>query len=176
MTYYPVPPPAQAYPPQYAVAARRTNGWGIAGFVVSLVAYLTCGLLSPIAALLSFIGVLRAPRGLAIAGLILSLPPILVWGALLTVGRPYAVTYFRVGLDGYAIQQYAGAHSGMVPRDSTWQQVVARAGGKSVDAWGQPLQYDVRSDTDFDIRSVGPDGVVNTYDDIAFSKFRDEMP
>src|ERR1043165_9168202 len=64
------PPGSAPYP---IVPQRRTNGLGIAGFVVSLVGIFTLGLLCPIGLLLSFIALFRAPRGFAIAGLIIGL-------------------------------------------------------------------------------------------------------
>lgn len=57
--YYP-PPPAE-------------NGVGLAGFIVSLVGFLTCGCISPLGLFLSLIGACFAPRGFAIAGIVLGL-------------------------------------------------------------------------------------------------------
>jgi Na+-driven multidrug efflux pump len=53
------------------VQPAPSNGLGIAGFVVSLVGLIPCGLLCPLGALLSLIAVFRQPRGFAIAGLII---------------------------------------------------------------------------------------------------------
>ena len=50
------------------VQPAPTNGLGIAGFIVSLVGFLSCGLLSPIGFLLSLVGLTKQPRGFAIAG------------------------------------------------------------------------------------------------------------
>jgi len=48
-----------------------SNGLGTAGFVLSLIGFITCGLLCPLGFLLSLFGMLKPPRGLAIAGTIL---------------------------------------------------------------------------------------------------------
>jgi hypothetical protein len=162
--------------PAYAVAPRRSNGWGIAGFVASLVSVLTCGLLSPISALLSFIGVFKAPRGLAVTGLVLSLFQMAVWGVGAVVLGPMAISGYHVGRGAVAIAQYATAHNGAVPSSSGWQQVVTSAGGKVSDYWGRPLRYERISDTEFDLASDGADGVPDTSDDIAYSKFKGELP
>ena len=53
------------------VQPAPTNGLGIAGFIVSLVGFLSCGLLSPIGFLLSLVGLTKQPRGFAIAGAII---------------------------------------------------------------------------------------------------------
>ncbi|HMN40185.1 MAG TPA: hypothetical protein PKE29_05020 [Phycisphaerales bacterium] len=51
-----------------------TNGLGTAGFIVSLVGLMgTCGVLSPLGMVFSFIALFKRPRGLAIAGFILGL-------------------------------------------------------------------------------------------------------
>lgn len=46
---------------------------GIAGFVLSLLGLVSCGLLSPIGLILSWIGMYREPKGLAIAGFVMGL-------------------------------------------------------------------------------------------------------
>lgn len=50
-----------------------TNGIGLAGFIISLIGFLTCGCLSPLGLFLSFVGLLRPPRGFGLAGVILGL-------------------------------------------------------------------------------------------------------
>lgn len=47
------------------------NSLGVAGLIVSIAGFFTCGMLSPIGLLLSLVGLLKAPRGAAIAGSIL---------------------------------------------------------------------------------------------------------
>ncbi len=55
------------------VQQQPTNGLGVGGFVTSLVSLVfTCGLLSPISLILCFIAIFKKPRGLAIAGLVIS--------------------------------------------------------------------------------------------------------
>ncbi len=58
--------------PQYHQSAGSgTNGFGLAGFIISLVSVLTFFLLSPVGLILSIIGLRKAPRGLAIAGVVI---------------------------------------------------------------------------------------------------------
>ena len=54
------------------VQQAPSNNLGLAGFITSLVSLLSCGLLSPISLILSFIGLFKRPRGFAIAGTIIS--------------------------------------------------------------------------------------------------------
>jgi len=67
----------------------KSNRIGTAGFVLALIAFflrLVPGLgriLYILGLILSFVGVLKRPRGLAIAGLIISLIGLIVFGAIL---------------------------------------------------------------------------------------------
>ena len=74
-------PPQQQY---YVEEPRKTNGLGIAGFILSLLGILLGWipllgwLIWLLGLIFSFIGVFRIPRGLAIAGLVLSLLGLLI--------------------------------------------------------------------------------------------------
>lgn len=48
-----------------------SNGLGVAGFVLSLIGLLSCGLLSPVGLILSLAGLSKEPSGLAVAGTII---------------------------------------------------------------------------------------------------------
>lgn len=52
---------------------RKSNGLGVTGFVLSILGFFTCFTLSPLALLFSLLGMFKAPRGLATAGMVLSL-------------------------------------------------------------------------------------------------------
>lgn len=68
----------------YVNVEKKSNGIGTAGFVFALIAFIFCWvpvldfILWFLGALLSFIGVFRQPRGLAIAGLVISFIGIIV--------------------------------------------------------------------------------------------------
>lgn len=66
MSYYPQPTPV------YINVEPQENVLGTVGFVAALLSLFTCGLIAPIAFLMCFIAVFFPPRGLAIAGLIIS--------------------------------------------------------------------------------------------------------
>lgn len=117
MTYQ---PEAQAAAPAHATAPavpKTTNGWGIAGFVISIVS-----LLLSCIPFISFIALVPAPfgiitsvvglvvkgkkRGFAIAGLVLSIVAI-VMGLLLSLGLMMALSgvtdfgsFFGGGVEG----------------------------------------------------------------------------
>lgn len=56
------------------------NGFATAGFIVSLVSIIGFGLLSILGAGLSFVGLLKKPRGLAAGGMIISVLTGIAWG------------------------------------------------------------------------------------------------
>ena len=55
------------------IIQQESNGLGTAGFIVSLIGFLTCGFISPLGLLFSIIGLFKNPKGLAIAGTVLGL-------------------------------------------------------------------------------------------------------
>ncbi len=73
----------------YVNVERKSNSCGTAGFVLALLSFVFCWapvlnfIIWFLGALLSFIGVFRQPRGLAIAGLILSFIGIIVLVAVI---------------------------------------------------------------------------------------------
>ena len=62
--------------PQYVVVERETNTLGVFGFCLMLLGYLTCGVLAVPAVFMCGFAMFREPRGLAIAGFVLSLPAV----------------------------------------------------------------------------------------------------
>ena len=79
---------------------RRSNGIGTAGFVVTLVNMVLgfipfvnflCIILWPLGLILSIIGMLKSPRGLAIAGFVLSLLGVILLLILLMIGAGAAL-------------------------------------------------------------------------------------
>lgn len=89
-------PPQQVYQQQYYVEQpRKSNGLGVAGFILALIGLLFGWIpfigwvIWLLGLIFSFIGVFKVPRGLAIAGLVISLLGLLaivgVTGGFLTV-------------------------------------------------------------------------------------------
>lgn len=88
----------QVQPPTQTVVvnnqANQSNVIGTVGFALSILSLFTCGVLAPLAALISFIGIFFKPAGHAITGLLISLGSIVVlfvsWflflGAMITGG------------------------------------------------------------------------------------------
>lgn len=73
------------YPQQTVIVQdRESNSLGVVGFCLMILGYLTCGVLAIPAAFLCGFAMFKEPRGLAIAGFILSLPACL--GLLAVVG------------------------------------------------------------------------------------------
>ncbi|MGH7131311.1 MAG: hypothetical protein ACREJO_05135 [Phycisphaerales bacterium] len=154
----------------------RSNGFGITGFILSLVALLggVCfgTLLSPLSLLLSIIGLRREPRGLAIAGTILSIIGIIwlaVWiiifGSIAMIGLQGVGALQDVFKDirsteGLYTQVDAFvAKSGKVP---TQAEVDAMG---VLDTKGHPFRISVVS-TGYTLFNSGFDGIPNNKDDL----------
>lgn len=154
----------------------RTNGLGIAGFIISLVGLVfTLGFLCPIGLLLSFIALFRAPRGFAAAGFILGLIGsaiplffVLVFGALIFScftmgGLPVLVTAADIREANQKIVQYQSTHAGALPATDAEGDLVM---GPIQDGWGHNLHFR-RKASGYEIRSAGRDGILDTSDDLA---------
>lgn len=100
--------------------APKSNGIGTAGFVLALIGLILCWIpildwiLWLLGVIFSFIGVFRAPRGLAIAGLVISFIGIIILitfiGALLRCSKHgwniahHDFNRFPVGMFSHALQ------------------------------------------------------------------------
>jgi hypothetical protein len=153
-----------------------TNGLGIAGFVVSLAGLvLTCGALSPIGLILSLFALLRRPRGFAVAGTLVGLAG--------TVLIAVVIGVFAAGIAGAGkLAQEAGkgigtharvaeavsrieshrAQNSAPPDDAAGQQLIVDL----VDGYNNGLHYKRLSETEYEVRSAGPNGVYHDGDDV----------
>jgi hypothetical protein len=167
------------YQPPYRhpyVQPAPTNGLGIAGFIVSLVGLVaTCGLLCPLGLLLSLLGLLKRPRGFAIAGTIIGL-----------VGTAFIALFFGL----FATAVLTGARTAVVEEQTALTaDALAEAehiidtyhidndklpdgieGNKLLvnlqDGWGGSIRYDQEDDQRYLVRSPGEDGEFDTDDDV----------
>lgn len=167
------------------VGQPQSNGLGVAGFIVSLVGFVTCGLLSPIGLLLSFLALFKAPRGMAFAGTILGalgsiwLPLFglaIVGGALgISKARELAATAIAL-VDAESLTREMRDELGRWPTaDEFAQSVATRADGPIEDGWGNPIAL-ITDDDVHELRSSGPDGEPDTADDITRSVESETAP
>jgi hypothetical protein len=167
------------YPP--AKPADQTNVPGLIGFILALVSFISCGALAPVALILSIIGMRKEPKGLAIAGLIISILgmiELLIFGIYFaTVGVMFAscLGLAAVGAQEAAKQQVTKealrqaemqieGHrdlTGSLPDDVSGNQQIE---GLS-DGWGKKLRYTRQDEESYELVSAGPDGLFDTFDD-----------
>jgi hypothetical protein len=153
-----------------------TNGLGIAGFIVSLVGLVaTCGVLCPLGLLLSLFGLLKRPRGFAIAGTLIGL-----------VGTAFIACF--VGLFAAAVvsrvhqaelsekaqmtadvlaeaEQIIDTHyvdHGKLPDGIEGNKLLVELS----DGWGGSIRYDREDDQRYLVRSPGEDGEFDSDDDV----------
>lgn len=173
MTQQPQPIQAVQIQPsvqQVVVNQKESNVIGTAGFVLSILSLITCGLLSPLAALTSFIGLFFKPNKHAIAGLIISLGSlallaicwVLFLGAMIT-GGSYVVAQANV------LRENAEASVGVreffrenerLPSETEFDEIIGEAAERvSI----QPID-----DSKAKLIHVGIDGKPGTPDDHEF--------
>lgn len=163
-------------PPNARTARRKqSNGFGVAGFVLSILGFFTCGVLSPLGLLFSTLGIFRAPRGLATAGLVMGMAGTGAVGLFVAalsheshVHHDVAVRHYeshrtseRINQAKQEIEQYRLEHEGRMPEGVQGNKIVVLI----EDGWKTSLGYEP-DDTGYVVRSAGPDHQFNTYDDI----------
>ena len=160
---------------------RRSNGLGIAGFVLSLLGIFSFGILAPIALLLCFFALFKRPRGLAFAGFIISFittaflaTVIFIFGFLISsvvkFGKPMIVTVLNAQKAAENLNADAFINGGKPLDDISGNAKIVGI----VDGWGRPYQYRRANDFSFELRSASKDGLFNTEDD--YSQFFDVHP
>ena len=181
MTMYPQPPAPYPVP-----VARPSNGLGVAGFIVSLLGFITCGILWPVGLFLSFIGMFRRPRGFAFAGFVISLVGTVLLAVV--VGFFGVVIFSLAGLVRYGvgpafttitaiieaekdINSFRSTHAGALPDDVEGEALAA----PRLDGWGKPLRYRRVGPGGYQLQSSGPDGLPLTADDVS-TNFDTPMP
>ncbi|MEX0778032.1 MAG: DUF4190 domain-containing protein [Phycisphaeraceae bacterium] len=181
MTQYPTHPPVSAAPGQAPVQVRPAkNTIGLIGFIVSLVSFITCGVLAPLGVLLSLIGLFKRPRGLAIAGLIIGLV-LSVFGAL--VGAGLVAGYLGLKKGGGFLQQGMAMglsqpgvqvfyqDNGRLPDDAEFDKIlhdqVAQAPGFLSKNFQVDYRYEPIDATSYRMTTPGLDNVFDTSDDLS---------
>lgn len=164
-------PYSQSREPIYIGFEKPVNGLGIAGFVVSLTGLLLAfGLICPLGILLSFFGLFKKPRGIAVAGLLVG-----VLGTALPLLAGYAIVKSHEVRE----KQIQAEHETDVALEKSFleierfrrehQRVPAGIEGNKMvvqyeDGWDRELRYDVYPRR-YVVRSAGPDGEFETRDD-----------
>lgn len=162
------------------MSESESNGLGIAGFILSILGLVSCGLLAPFGLILSLFGLRKQPKGLAIAGTVIGAVAVCGWsipiaifgtaffGVLITaigLSTPEFETRFELGYLDTQVQaehQRTGAYpttlTALNPPSSSW----------TIDGWGNAYVYTPAADgSGYDLFSMGPDGLPNTADDLS---------
>jgi hypothetical protein len=154
-------------------APTGSNGLGIAGFIISLVAICTGFLLSPIALLLSVIALFKRPKGFAVAGTIIGGLGSLVLVVTAVFLISFGSQMLALGMKGFKAWQTLQQGDARVQqaRQDEGELPSTEAGTELVedlkDPWGQSLRYK-RKNNDYRVLSAGPDQQFGTGDDLRF--------
>jgi hypothetical protein len=162
------------------------NGLGIAGFVLSILGVLTCGMLTVLSLPLSLIALAKRPRGFAIAGTVISLVGVALfasigWGAfkLYVLGRDkitelqgIAKTQVEMQVVQNDVERYRAENNNVLPDGIEGNKLAV----VHKDGWGTALKYET-IEGGYIIRSAGPDKQFDTADDVKSNekKFADQL-
>ena len=152
-------------------AARQGNPGGVTGFVLSLVGLTCCGPLSLVSLIVSLVAMRQEPKGLAIAGVAISLVSLVMNLVFAVIG------YFTLSMMGhgsasaglelifeYAMIDVEIQENGSLPAALGELNLTTK---QTTDPWGNPYEYSVFPDGgDYKLISLGPDGTLGTSDDV----------
>ena len=147
------------------------NPAGVAGFSLSIIGLACCAPVAMVSLIISLLALKREPRGLAIAGVAISIVAFvlnLVFAA---------IAYFTLSMLGHGS---AGAGFELIMDYSTIDVEIQQAGSlpasldelslpaeRTTDPWGVSYFYEVYPDGgDYKLISLGPDGALGTSDDV----------
>ena len=126
---------------------RPPNKVGFAGFIISLVSIFGCGLLSVVGVIVSLVGLKNKPRGLAIAGVFISILTAGLWAfasVLIYQGVIMSIEMSQTPLQ-VAVWEYA-------------QRVAGEYGGQEYigDSGTLPIPHHILDTRDFQVKSFTP--------------------
>lgn len=163
-----------------------TNALGVVGFIFSLIGlffgwcFWPVALISLLGAFLSFIGMFREPRGLAIAGFIIGLLGSVVLAILIAVigvlgvgaaGVASALPMVKGATDAGFIQTAIVEHEAANNEFPTTLDDITTLDAKfKVDYWDNPYRFTMdKVNGTFTLKSDGEDGLRGTDDDLALN-------
>ena len=168
MTQFDQDPYANEIEPQ----PTGSNPLGIVGFVLSILC-----VTSPIGLLVSILALFKAPRGFAIAGVIIGaifsvIVGIFAWGAFMV--WPYMADSVEITTDFKELEQevesYRASNNDELPTS------VDQLSWDNTDPWGNPYIYSIDQENNtWTIVSTGPDGQEGTDDDFSLDSTMDQM-
>ena len=143
----------------------QTNAVGKAGFILSILGILTCGILSPFSLVLSLIGLGKEPKATAKGGVLLSLLgcltliPAAYFGYQVFDGAREEAQVLRAALNASALLQDETGDASQLSAE-----MKAKILQDNLDPWSKPFSY-VQLDGEFELLSAGADGEFSTSDD-----------
>ena len=176
------PEPVFAQPVEYPqpLPPPKENGFGLAGFIVSIAGLVLCGIPSVFGVILSLIGLRKEPKGLAIAGLLIGLVGLVE----LALAGFLAFSAYQVAQDAgtffqqFAIEAELYEHARAIGDEwETTSRIPTQAEGEAMllgkrDSIGNQIVYETDG-TSFSLRTAGADGTLETEDDITVGPFED---
>ncbi len=160
---------------------KSVGAASIAGFILSILGFWTCGVLSVIGIILCIIGLQSEPRGLAVAGFIISLLGIAILMSSFLFAGGGMMAFLNMANFGPAMQN-TQTRMGMDRAGNAigrnWKENESlpdqKLGDKLIlgipDGWNNQLEYHTDGET-FTLVSTGMDGISGTADDTTSGPF-----
>ncbi|MEL6740360.1 MAG: DUF4190 domain-containing protein [Planctomycetota bacterium] len=161
------------------VHSAPSNGLGTAGFVTSIVGWVTCGVLCPVGLLMSLVALGKQPRGFAIAGAIIGglgsgflfLAGFAIIAGFLGLGAATVAAVDAVGdaAEEFRLQQAEQVirmeyeNSSVLPGSIEGEALIVSSLGSSAEY----VRYERVDDTSFELVSAGRDLLFDTEDDVS---------
>lgn len=164
---------------------QQQNSVGLVGFVLSIVGIFTCGILCPIAMLISFFGLFKQPKGFAIAGTIIGFLGSVAFAAIavIVIMTVFTVATTLMALGDFLVE-YGARYSPLfdaqqavavewadkegLPSEDEGNEIIQ---GK-LDMWGNQIIYETTGKS-YSLRSAGDDGIAGNGDDVTLGPFRE---
>lgn len=153
-------------------AGDGRNTLGLVGFIVSLASIITCCSIAPLGLLLSFLGLFKAPRGLAIAGTIIGG----VFSLIFLLGTVFMIAFWSmieqgavVGATEIEVRSFAN-QNGRLP-DATEYDALLQSANMNLPGFIQPnmpfaYDYQLIDANTYEVTLGGVDGQLGTHDDV----------
>ena len=162
---------------------KKFNWWGFNGLWMSMASFVVAGFTSPLALLVSLVGLRRPGKKMAIAGTLFSLLGTGLAGSILygVISHEHHQAYMaQVRKDRIQrtadveetksllasateeLEEYRDSHDGSLPSWVDCNMLML----KYEDPWGKTLRFDATAESHGMLRSAGPDRVYETKDDL----------
>lgn len=146
-------------------AEPQKNRLGTAGFVLSILGILTCGVLSPIALIVSLMGLSKEPKATAKGGTFLSAMGCILLGATIYFGTPFlTATYKEAEILVHAMEAGQELQNEVGDASKVSKATRSKILSSNLDPWQREFSF-TQLEGEFELCTAGADGEFDSDDD-----------